>query len=69
MTSTVEVTLVTETIGIALGATRSQIAALPDPAQPDYPARVAAVTSDLARPRAVGRQRFPQFDRDGSRSG
>lgn len=49
VTSTVEVTLVTETIGIALGATRSQIAALPNPAQPDYPARVAAVTSDLAR--------------------
>ncbi|WP_084459381.1 helix-turn-helix domain-containing protein [Mycolicibacterium houstonense] len=49
ITSTVEVTLVTETIGIALSATRSQIAALPDPAQPEYPARVAAVTSDLAR--------------------
>lgn len=49
VTSTVEVTLVTETIGIALRSTRSQIAALPDPAQPDYPARVAAVTSDLTR--------------------
>ncbi|OBB79306.1 FHA domain-containing protein [Mycolicibacterium peregrinum] len=48
-TATVEVTLVSETVGIAMDSIRNQIAALPDSTHRDYPARVEKITEGLAR--------------------
>lgn len=52
-TATVEVTMMTETVGIALDAMRSRIATLPDPSDPQYPAVVESVAQGLARLEAL----------------
>lgn len=52
-TATVEVTMMSETIGIALDSMRSRIATLPDPSDPNYPVVVESVAEGLARLEAL----------------
>jgi len=52
-TTTVEVTLVTDSLHIAVEAIRSRMAMLPPPTQPEYPGEIDKLVTDLSRLEAL----------------
>lgn len=48
-TTTIQATLLTETVAVALTGLQAQIAVLPDPGDPEYPLRAAPIIAGLAR--------------------